>query len=218
MSQNLLAVAVIFGSVAFTADLSEKWQKRLDSADGVYQAAKLKAQNAMYYALQKANSDRLKLLKTALADTTKSGDFDAATAIKERITAAEQEGTIRAKPKNVVQFGGHEYAIIQEPATWHVAKQICQEMGGHLAVINSTEENDRLKALCIESKVKVWLGATDEVTEGKWQWIDGSPVRIEIQTDNDNGDEHCMRFSPHIGTWDDVPSGQRYAFLCEWDN
>lgn len=217
MSRNLLAVVVVFGSVALAADLSEKWQKRLDSADGVYQVAKMKADNARFYAMQKANADRLKVLKTALVDATKLGDFDAATAIKERITAIDKEGVVRAKPKNVVKFGGHEYAAIEDQATWHVAKQICEEMGGHLAVINTPEEETRMRDLCKATK-GVWFGATDEITEGKWQWVDGSPFVLDIRQDNEMGREHHLRYYAPEGNWDDVPDGVRQPFICEWDN
>jgi hypothetical protein len=217
MLRNLLAIVVVFGPVAFAADLSEKWQKRLDSADGLYQAAKLKAENTRFYALQKANGDRLKLLKTALADATKAGDFDAATAIKERITSAAKEGTVRAKPKTTVKFDSHEYALIEEKATWHVAKQICEEMGGHLAVINTPEENVRVTELVKTANRYVWIGATDEVVEGTWEWVDGSPFALDSIRDNGAEVAHFLYFDSLIGKWNDGDGGSRIAFLCEWD-
>lgn len=56
---------------------------------------------------------------------------------------------VNGKDKGVgekVEFGGHSYAIIQDPAvtTYEVAKEYCIEKGGHLATITSREENDFL--------------------------------------------------------------------------
>ncbi|MDB5336169.1 MAG: hepatic lectin [Planctomycetaceae bacterium] len=216
MSQNLLAVAVIFGSVAFAADLSEKWQKRLESADGLYQAAKMKADNARFYALQKANSDRLKLLKTALADATKSGDFDAATAIKERITVAEKTGIVRTKPKNLIKFGGHEFALIEEKATWHVAKRRCEEMEGHLACLKSESAVAFGFMLYQKYGDTVWIGATDEEQEGEWVWVDGTRLSGTAFDERKQGAANHLAFAE--GKLLDGQAGSKCAYLCQWDN
>ena len=87
--RSLFIASAVLISGAYAADLPEKFAKRVESADVAYQAAVLKADNSHFYALQAAASDRLKVLKTALADATKAGDFDTATALKKRITEAE---------------------------------------------------------------------------------------------------------------------------------
>lgn len=217
MSRNLVVVAVLGCSIGVAADLSEKFSKRIESAESTYQQAVAKADNTRFYAVQKANSDRLKALKQALSDATKAGDFDAATAIKERISEAEKTGP-REKPKNVVKFGGHEYAMITDPATWHVAKQRCEEMGGHLAVIDNADENARLLALCREAKVEPWLGATDELVEGKWRWVDGSQFILEIHQDNAGDIQHYLLYHAGLKTWDDGDGGARHPFICEWSD
>lgn len=210
-------VPIVIASTVLAADLSEKWSKRLESADAVYQQAIQKADNTRFYAVQKATQDRVKLLKTALTDATKAGDFEAATEIKSRLAAAETAGGVRPKPKNTVKFGGHEYALIEEKATWHVAKRRCEEMGGHLAVIETPAENDGLLAMCKAGGFSAWLGATDEVTEDKWVWLTGKPVGISFHHDNSYESEHYLVFWPPSGGWDDNGSA-RHGFLCEWDN
>jgi hypothetical protein len=212
-----LAVLAVGGSLAAAAELSEKFSKRIDSAEAAYQQAVAKADNTRFYAVQKANSDRVKALKQALTDATKAGDFDAATAIKERISEAERTGP-REKPKNTIKFGGHEYAMITDPATWHVAKQRCEEMGGHLAVIDNADENARLLALCREAKVAAWVGATDEATEGQWRWVTGTKCNLEFTRDNANDSEHSLAFWMDSGRFEDLPGSGRYAFVCEWED
>lgn len=216
MSRNWLVVLVVGGSLA-AAELSEKFSKRIESAESTYQQAVAKADNTRFYAVQKANSDRVKALKQVLSDATKAGDFEAATAIKERITEAEQTGP-RAKPKDVVKFGGHEYALIADRVTWHVAKRMCEEMGGHLAVIDNADENARLLALCREFRAEPWIGGTDELVEGKWRWVDGTRFDLSIHQDNANDIQHYLTFHAGLGTWDDGDGGSRRPYLCEWDH
>lgn len=210
-------VPIVIASTVLAADLSEKWSKRLESADAVYQQAIQKADNTRFYAVQKATQDRVKLLKTALTDATKAGDFEAATEIKSRLAAAETAGGVRPKPKNTVKFGGHEYALIEEKATWHVAKRLCEEMGGHLAVIESPVESEALLMLCRHSKQSVWIGATDEAKEGEWKWVSGTPVKIEFRNDNNLDLEHYLGFYIDANGWKDLANA-RFAFLCEWDS
>jgi hypothetical protein len=92
--KSLCLAAILSISTCFAADqLAEKWQKRINDAEANYAAAVAKADNARFFAVQKANGDRLKVLKSALSDATKSGDFDAATAFKEKVKTAELDGT-----------------------------------------------------------------------------------------------------------------------------
>ena len=216
MLRSILTSAVLI-SGAYAAELTEKFVKRLESADANYQTAVQKADNVRFYAVQKANQERLRLLKSALADATKAGDFDAATEIKRRLAAAELAGP-KTRPKNVVKFGGHEYALIEEKATWHVAKRLCEEMGGHLATFESSAERATIANLCRQSQATAWVGASDEDVEGQWKWITGKALDFEFRHDNANEQEHCMIFWAPSGDWDDNSSSSRSVFVCEWDN
>lgn len=218
MGKTVLVVLFCASGLLAAETLAEKWSKRLESADANYQQAIQKADNVRFYAVQKATQERVKVLKTALADATKAGDFDAATEIKSRLAAAETAGGVRARPKNVVKFGGHEYALIEEKATWHVAKRLCEEMGGHLATIETAAEKAGLADLCRHAQATAWVGASDEDAEGQWKWITGKPLDFEFRHDNANDQEHCMIFWVPSGDWDDNPSSSRSVFVCEWDN
>ena len=217
MSKSLCLAVLVFASGIAAAELSEKFSKRLESADAAYQAAIQKADNLRFYAVQKATQERVKVLKTALTDATKGGDFDAATEIKARLAAAETAGGVRPKPKNTVKFGGHEYAVIEEKVTWHLAKRICEEMGGHLAIIETPMESEALLTLCRQAKQSVWIGATDEAKEGDWKWLNGMPVKIEFRNNNNLDLEHYLSFYMDANGWDDL-ANSRIAFLCEWDS
>lgn len=91
MRQAALFFAILLTSASIAADqLAEKWQKRINDAEANFTAAVAKADNVLFFAVQKANTDRLKVLKAALSDSTKAGDFDAGVALREKITAAEK--------------------------------------------------------------------------------------------------------------------------------
>lgn len=89
MGKTVLVVLFCASGLLAAETLAEKWSKRLESADANYQQAIQKADNVRFYAVQKATQERVRVLKTALADATKAGDFDAATEIKARVTEAE---------------------------------------------------------------------------------------------------------------------------------
>lgn len=149
----------------------------LERADQTYKSSVAKAQAEFDRTKGKAVDVRLKAYRDALAAATRAGDFDSAAALKIAISEFESgEGSTakRPRPNGIVKFEDHEYAIIREDATWHVAKRICEEMGGHLATINSPQEEKFLLKFGAEAQVECWVGATDEVEEGKWVWVDGS--------------------------------------------
>ena len=218
MIQRMCLTVLLFVSGVAAAELSEKFAKRLEAADANYQLAVQKADNVRFYAVQKAAQERLRILKTALADATKAGDFDAATEIKARVAAAETAGGLRPKPKNVVKFGGHEYALIEDAVTWHVAKRLCEEMGGHLAITPTNAEMEFLFSICRKAKTSAWVGATDEEAEGQWKWVDGTAAQLSNPhiSNTPNNAENNMLLNLGLGAFNDIGDG-RAAFLCEWD-
>lgn len=180
-----------------------------------------KAEAELAKARKIAGETRLKAYKARLVEVTKSGDFDKAVAIKARIEQLEKEPEgepskpgKRARPKELIRFGGNSYALIKEPATWHVAKHRCEEMGGHLVCIETAVEEQFIKNLC--GKLSVWVGASDEETEGQWVWCHKqTPVRLTLKLDNLAADHHLALFETE---WYDGQSGHRYAYVCEWED
>jgi hypothetical protein len=108
--------------------------------------------------------------------------------------------------------------MIEDTATWHVAKKRCEEMGGHLATIETPEEEAFVLSLMDTIPVPFWLGATDEESEGDWRWIDGAVVKLSHPVlDNDRNAEHCLYASKNAGGFSDVLSGLRFAYLVEFN-
>jgi hypothetical protein len=212
MTKSALFIFTFLTSAfAFSAELTEKWAKRIESSEATYLSAIQKADNARFFAVQKAVQERMKVLKAALAEATKSGDFDAATELKSRITAAEMSGSIRQKPKNTVKWGAHEYALIQDNVTWNVARKRCEEMGGHLVTIESPEESTFV--LQFSNGVNAWAGANDEEVDGQWHWIFGDSKFFPPNSINGDGDH----LTTHAGNWHDFAGNTRQSYICEWE-
>lgn len=95
------------------------------------------------------------------------------------------------------------------------AQAFAQTLGTNLVSIQSQAEND-----CIMSALNsmgqsgiIWIGFSDEVTEGTFVWYDQSPV---VYTNwapgepNNQGNEDCTQIYPN-GTWNDLPCGSNNA-------
>jgi hypothetical protein len=125
----------------------------------------------------------------------------------------------RAKPKKTVKFNGHEYAYFDESVTWHVAKKYCEEMGGHLIILENSDEAEFLKEWCRRDRLGVWIGATDEDLEGTWHWVDGTKATFNSPHITKGGSiEHYMTFeATSLNDFNDTPSS-RTPLICEWDH
>ncbi|MBQ4284009.1 MAG: cellulose binding domain-containing protein, partial [Lachnospira sp.] len=118
----------------------------------------------------------------------------------------------------------HAYAVSDTQVTWEEARKLCEDMGGHLIVIDDAEENEYIRNLLItEGKDGyVSIGYTDEVNEGRWQWVNGSDSTytnwdaVEPNNGHTTGrpQNHAHMYSD--GTWDDGWECDAY-YVCEWD-
>lgn len=136
----------------------------------------------------------------------------------ERATTADLSGA--------VEFNGHYYKAIKDTTiSWHDAKRVCEEMGGHLATISDELENRFVFSLVQSLGVQCWLGATDEEEEGNWKWVTGEPwAYCPTEFDNRNGQQHYLvMYYFSDGIWDDQSEKndsflcQANGYVCEWD-
>ena len=76
------------------------------------------------------------------------------------------------QPKATVSYNGNTYSVYDTSVSWKFAKQLAQELGGHLVTITSEEENKVVTNLIQgNKKMLYWLGATDEGNENQWNWV-----------------------------------------------
>jgi len=133
----------------------------------------------------------------------------------------------------------HAYQRFDALTTWANAKIVCSTKGGHLATITSQAENDWVWNSFGPSTPVVdyfgnhrafWLGGTDKVVEGQWQWITGETWDYTnwspVQPDNTNsGQDYLVMWDRDangtLSLWDDggLPNADnQIPYLCEWEN
>ena len=128
----------------------------------------------------------------------------------------------------------HTYKLYEDGLTWNAAKAKCEEMGGHLMTVTSSEEQKILESLLANGKKNIyWLGGY-EVTEGQYAWVTGESFSYTNwyygEPNNTNGDEDSLTVyrANDFGKWNDLPSGgrtpesdfnsiQNSGYICEWD-
>ncbi|XP_046146156.1 hemolymph lipopolysaccharide-binding protein-like [Osmia bicornis bicornis] len=127
-------------------------------------------------------------------------------------------------------IGSHKLHTRAE--SWNNARKICNQEGGHLAIINSYAEQRVLMELFKRSgpvvgaiyKKQASLGLHDLYMEGDWVTILGDPLAVTGftvwsnsgtgQPDNTGGVQHCAGML-RDGTMDDINCNIRHAFFCE---
>ncbi len=171
---------------------------------------------------QDTDADDDDLLEFDSAEDDKSGKSESSA-----MDIAE-EGLRTAEPIEPLEFNGHVYAIYNFHdlglKTFDECEEYCKKMGGHLAVIDSEEENTAVyQYLSSNDREHTFIGLTDQDEEGDWVWADQSEVVYTNwapgQPNNKTGNEHYAQYSgDEGGTWNDAEFGSgSWRFLCEWE-
>ncbi|MCE5334113.1 MAG: tandem-95 repeat protein [Desulfobacteraceae bacterium] len=70
-------------------------------------------------------------------------------------------------------YNGHFYTLTQDTGTWATAEAEAEALGGNLVTVDDGAEQQWLRQT-FERFGEVWIGLTDQTTEGTWQWADGA--------------------------------------------
>ena len=73
-------------------------------------------------------------------------------------------------------FGDLYYLWQDNALSWNEAEELCVCCKGHLALVTSIQVQDFLVEKVAKSGDSIWIGASDQESEGHWNWADGSPV------------------------------------------
>jgi hypothetical protein len=140
-------------------------------------------------------------------------------------------------PSDASYYKGHYYKVYNISKSWTEAKEYCEELGGHLATITSSGEQNKLTKLVKKSTTsefdRWWLGGTDEEEEGNWKWITGekwSYTNWESGIPNNSyggQPENYLEIANisswiHQFVWNDMPDYANddfnMGFVCEWES
>ncbi len=125
---------------------------------------------------------------------------------------------------------GHHYELISTTLSWTDAKSeaeasIFQGVNGHLVTITSGSEDAFVEGLVTDDK-RVWIGLTDEVSEGTFEWVTGEPVTytnwLTGEPNDANGLEDFVELlsePPFNGVWNDLPNvwSLNNGYVVEYD-
>ena len=110
--------------------------------------------------------------------------------------------------------------MYHDQRSWIDAKSQCERDSAQLAIEDTAATHNFIK-LTYGSK-RMWIGATDSVTDGKWFWINGQPLTLSYWVGGETGrtmDEDCLLTNRYVpGTWNDASCDTKYAFLCQRGN
>ena len=114
---------------------------------------------------------------------------------------------------------GHQYYLLNEQVTWNAAEATAITLGGHLATIRSSVEQDWLISFVTGQGLGsgyVWIGLNDRAVEGNFQWTSGDPVLYqnwEAGQPDDQFGEDAVCLSVPNGKWlDTLESFIGFAF------
>jgi len=116
-------------------------------------------------------------------------------------------------------FGGHTYCHFAKEVSWDQAMVFCRKLGGHLCIVETEEENLAIQAH--PEKETAWLGGLADREADEWVWMDGQPLRYKGWLDLRNRTQLGGRIRGSMNgpkyQWFSGDTGQRFFFLCEWD-
>ena len=101
------------------------------------------------------------------------------------------------------------YLIVPGGFTWHEAKTNAEARGGHLATFTTAAEWQFVVTNFGASLHGLFIGGTDEGTEGTWRWVTGEPWTFThwsgFEPDNAGGNQHFLRIDENTLWSDDYP-------------
>jgi flagellin len=162
--------------------------------------------------------DRMSELSVLAQDATKT-DNDRSNYNAEFQTLISFINDIGTKDFNGKSLFYSEYSLVSTGSdiTWSAANAAAEAAGGHLATITSPGEQSFLAAqLGGTVSEAAWIGATDEVTEGTFEWVTGEAFLYNNwntgEPNDAGGNEDYVQLLPGTnGKWNDLPDS--YAGL-----
>ena len=165
---------------------------------------------------------RLQQLSSDIKDSVKSYKSNLAVLIENQTNKLR---TLLSSVAVLEQQRLPRYRAFTDEVTWQEADRRCGTFGGGLVMVKTPEEQQKVYGIANHYQLsRIWLGASDQLTEGRWFWWDGSRMTYKHfspgQPDNDRGNEDCLEmlvsFNNGRGSWNDNPCSVRQPFMCQF--
>ncbi|XP_056434241.1 C-type lectin domain family 4 member C-like [Gadus chalcogrammus] len=92
------------------------------------------------------------------------------------------------------------YFLSNEQESWIKSRELCVSLGADLVVLNNKEEMDFISRY----GGTIWLGATDEASEGLWRWVDGTVLSVDNPSWFSGKPDGGMDMNCLINDWEDT--------------
>lgn len=157
-----------------------------------------------------------------------SAHFEAETDYNEQRNLLEKITPVREKCRDGwVSYEDSCYFLSSTKQVWSAAETQCQNLQGHLIVINNAEELDYISKIS-ELRYSYWIGLVERHNDGHWSWVDGSDYNTtekfwdQGQPDDwdyrENG-EDCGQLHPSVKRrrrlWNDADCSIPFPYICE---
>ncbi|ERE66421.1 killer cell lectin-like receptor [Cricetulus griseus] len=104
------------------------------------------------------------------------------------------------------------YYLLLDKKSWNGCKYTCQDCSLSILKI---DDDDELKFLQLQINPKrYWIGLSYDKSKRKWQWIDDSPLKLDLNITNFNPNNRRCAFLSKTRL-DDVECDQSYHCICE---
>ncbi|XP_037629222.1 galactose-specific lectin nattectin-like [Sebastes umbrosus] len=123
-------------------------------------------------------------------------------------------------PSGWTRYGSRCFRVVTARRNVATAERTCIALGGNLASIHSSGENNFVRGLIFRryrSYPRTWIGLTDAIQERIWMWTDGSRVRFARwgrREPNNSGNEDCTEINFRRYYWNDEKCHNRRPFVC----
>jgi len=111
---------------------------------------------------------------------------------------------------------GSHYYCSKGKSSWSNAKKVCNDRGGHLAIVNDESENQYL-ASKLSAQV-AFIGHSDHSSEGQWKDVKGRAMSYANwdtdQPNNHDGKQHYAELHP-TGFWNDNYNTYNREYIME---
>ena len=118
-------------------------------------------------------------------------------------------------------IGTHKYYMSEEYKSWTEARDIATDLGGYLVAVDAASENQWIRDQMESAGYQwnsVWIGYTDQDSEGIFEWANGSQSTYENwqngEPNNSGGEDYTELMSN--GKWNDLPNNNTQKFIIEF--
>ncbi len=116
------------------------------------------------------------------------------------------------------EHGGHVYWFCTNNEDWDAARELCQAVGGDLAVINDESEQTFVADTAGSGEWLIGLNkknASGATAVDTWEWVDGTEVSAGYEN-WDSGEPDSLDCGVmNDGAWRDISCGNGEDWICE---